>query len=409
MPQSVKDYLQADVNRKLAEAKRITEAADAAARSMTDDERKSVEGLLKDVQGLKGRIQEIEDNENIQRAIDELRGPSQQPVEEVKGFKTIGEAFVKSDAYQALKKTGTNGRWATGPIEIPLETLGSKATVTTSASPVVEIDTRPGILGFPQRRLTIADLIATGTTDSNTVRYVEETTNTNAAAAVTEGDLKPESTIVFTNRDESVRKIATFLPVSDEMLEDVAQLQSYLNERLRLFVQLQEEAQLLTGSGTAPNLRGILNRTGILTQAKGTDTTQDAIHKAMTSIRTTSFLEPDGIVMHPNDWQDVRLGKDANGQYYGGGPFTGPYGQNGIARDNIWGMPVVVTPAITEGTALVGAFRLGAQMFRKGGLTVEASNSHSDFFQRNLTAIRAEERLALAVYRPTAFATVTGV
>ena len=59
--------------------------------------------------------------------------------------------------------------------------------------------------------------------------------------------------------------MATFLPVSDEMLEDVAQIRSYLDNRLRLFVQHAEEDQLLNGTGTAPAIRGSLNRVGIQT------------------------------------------------------------------------------------------------------------------------------------------------
>lgn len=403
----VQSYLRSEIDRDLTEAKNITQQAEAAARSMTSEERDRVDNLIKAAQERKQKLADIEANAKMLKSIEDLRGTGDRPAEQApRGAKTIGEAFTKSDAYKALKESGTSGRWSTGPIELDFDT---KATVTTTASPIPQPDVQAGMLPMQFRRLTVASLLASGTTDSNAVRYIEETTATNAAAGVTEGDLKPESTLIYTPRDESVRKIATFLPVSDEMLEDVSQLQSYLNQRLSLFVQLEEERQLLVGTGTAPQLRGLLNRTGILTQAKGTDTTPDAIHRAMTAIRTTSFIEPDGIIVHPNDWQDVRLAKDANGQYYGGGPFMGPYGQGGLAQDNIWGLNVVVTPAITEGTALVGAFQVGAQVFRKGGLTVEASNSHSDFFQRNLTAIRAEERLALAVYRPTAFATVTGI
>jgi hypothetical protein len=70
---------------------------------------------------------------------------------------------------------------------------------------------------------------------------------------------------------------------------------------------------------------------------------------------------------------------------------------------------VAVTPAIVANTALVGAFKTAAQVFRKGGIRVEASNSHQDYFIKNLVAIRAEERLALAVYRPQAIGKVTGL
>jgi HK97 family phage major capsid protein len=112
---------------------------------------------------------------------------------------------------------------------------------------------------------------------------------------------------------------------------------------------------------------------------------------------------PDGVVINPANWQTIQLMKDANGQYYGSGPFAP------AVQATIWGLPAVKTPTIAAGTALVGAFQSSAQVFRKGGIRVEASNSHNDFFQKNLVALRAEERLALAVYRPAAFGTVTGL
>ena len=131
------------------------------------------------------------------------------------------------------------------------------------------------------------------------------------------------------------------------------------------------------------------------------------IYDAITQVRTTAFLEPDAIVIHPTNWALIRTAQDLNGQYYGGGPFVGTYGQNGIAPDALWGLPAVVTSAITAGTVLVGAFRAAAQTFLRSGLTVEASNSHQDFFQLNMTALRAEMRAALAVYRPAAFSKIT--
>ena len=195
------------------------------------------------------------------------------------------------------------------------------------------------------------------------------------------------------------------------MLEDVGQIRSYLDSRLQLFVQHAMEAQLLTGTGTAPQLRGLLNRSGIQTVTTVTPLTAaktiQGIYDAITQVRTTAFLEPDAVVIHPTNWASVRTAADSNGQYFGGGPFVGPYGVNGIAPDNIWGLPAVVTSAIAAGTVLVGAFRSAAQMFLRGGLTVEASNSHADFFQKDMTALRAEQRAALAVYRPAAFSKIT--
>lgn len=272
-------------------------------------------------------------------------------------------------------------------------------TLTTFNRPATRL---PGIVPMALEERTVADLMLPGTTDGNTIEYYEETTVTNAAAPVAEGGTKPESALGYTLRTESVRKIATWIPATDELLQDVGQMRSVIEGRLVFMVRRTEEAQILSGSGTAPALQGLLNRTGIQTQAKGTDPTPDAVYKGMTKIRNTGFAEPTASVWHPNDWQDVRLLRTADGIYIWGSPAdAGP--------DRIWGLDVRVTTAMTENTALVGAFRPHAQVFRRTGITVVASTEHSTFFVENKVAILAEERLALAVYRPSAFATVTGI
>lgn len=280
---------------------------------------------------------------------------------------------------------------------------------------------QPGIVPMLFRRLTVADLLPSSAVSSPSVVYVQETAVTNAAAAVAEGGQKPQSDITTAQVTESIRKIATTAKISDEMINDVGYIQSYVNGRLVLFVQLAEEDQLLNGNGTAPNLRGILQRSGLTAaQAVGSDSRVDAIFKELTKIRAGAFLEPDAIVVHPTDWQAIRLAKDANGQYYAGGPFGfASYGNGNPSpaettnlssgSDTLWGLRVVVTPAIAQGTALIGAFQLSASVLRREGVRVEATNSNEDDFKTNLIAIRVEERLGLAVYRPAGFGTVTGL
>jgi HK97 family phage major capsid protein len=119
-------------------------------------------------------------------------------------------------------------------------------------------------------------------------------------------------------------------------------------------------------------------------------------------------VEPDAIVIHPTDWQTIRLGKDSQGQYYAGGPFTGAYGNGGYTNvADIWGVKAVITTAIAQGTVLVGGFQESGQVFRRQGITLEMTNSNVDDFVNNLITLRAEERLALAVYRPAGFGKVT--
>lgn len=314
--------------------------------------------------------------------------------------KSVGEQVVESDAYRTLIEGGVQGRkFTSGPISV-------KATMTTVASAVAQPQVTGGVLPILFNRLTVADLMPQATTNSSVVRSIVETTATNAAATVAEEGLKPESSLVFDEVDERVAKIATILRASDEMLDDLGWVTGYINGRGTLFVRLEEEDQLLNGDGTSPNLSGILDRAGLQT-AEGGGITADNIYNQITNIRADAFLEPDALVIHPTDWETLRLTKDSNNQYYAGGPFTGAYGNNGIASDSIWGLRAVVTPAIAAGTALVGAFATSAQIFRRSGITVDVTNTDGEDFRYNRVAFRFEERLALAVYRPQGFGTVT--
>lgn len=370
---------------------------------------------------LKRWMAEVNDLESVEERRKQFLANTGAPLEDAgadKGQqagtrKSMGQQFVESGGYKGLMQRGLKGgQWTTGDIEVKtLLAEGTAGTPLGGYAPVQTPTVLPGIVDIRFQPLTIADLFPQGTTTTPLIRYLVESAVTNAAAATAEGATKPESALAFTKVDETLHKIATFLPVTDEMLEDFEQIQSYIDARLSLFVRQAEETQLLSGDGTGANLVGILNRTGLATSiVKGTapslsgDNDMDAILRQITAIRTTSWLEPDAIVVHPTVWQTILLSKaTGTGNYFAGGPFVDS------ANQTLWGKRVVATTAITAGTALVGSFGQGGQIFRKGGLTVEASNSHSDFFIRNQQAIRAEERLALAVFRPGAFGTVTGL
>lgn len=264
---------------------------------------------------------------------------------------------------------------------------------------------RPDPVNMALEERTVADLMLQGTMDRGIAEYYEETTVTNNAATVAEGGTKPESALAWTLRTDTARKIATWIPATKEALDDVSWLESQIRGRLAYMVRRVEETQIISGDGIAPNLLGILNRSGIQTQAKGPDPTPDAVYKAMQKIRGaggSGFAEPSAVVLHPNDWTEIKLLRTADGMYIWGNPSDeGP--------DRIWGLPVRQTTAITEGTGLVGAFRPYAEVLRREGITITLSTEHSTYFVENKVAILAEERLALAVYRASAFATVTGI
>lgn len=322
-------------------------------------------------------------------------------------LKTLGELFIESPTFKQYDRAARRGPATT--IELAeaaykfalASEVEQKATLTETgfAPQAIRISTIvPGVL----RRPVVADLLPNGTTSQNAVVYMEETTTTNGVAPTAEGAAKPESALAFTERTANVRKIAGILKITNELFEDVPALRSYVEQRLRLFLVLAEETQLLSGDGVAPDILGLLNTTGILTQAIGTDTALDAIHKAMTKIATTSFLMASGGVINPTNWETIRLVKTTYGEYIYGPPQDGD-------GNMLWGIPFVKTTAMTAGTALVGAFDAATQIFRRNEVAFDVATQNEDDWKRNIVALRVEERLALAVYRPSGLCTVTGL
>jgi len=272
----------------------------------------------------------------------------------------------------------------------------------------------PGIVPLKFQPLTVADLLAQGSASSASISYVIESAFQDLTATVLEKGTKPQLDLTLTRRQDNVVKIANVAKTTTEMFEDAPQFESYLQNRMVFGIQRVEETQLLNGNGTPPNLQGILNRSGLATTVVTTAGLTalkaiEGIYNQITALRTSSFVEPDAIVIHPTDWQTIRLGKDSQNQYYAGGPFTGAYGNTQVPsnQQQLWGLKVDVTTAVAQGTVLVGGFQESGQIFRRHGITLEMTNSNVDDFVNNLITVRAEERLALAVYRPAGFGKVT--
>ena len=303
--------------------------------------------------------------------------------------KSLGDLFTESEAFE------TKGRMA--ELDMDLKTLLSRAAGWTPES------TRgPRVVDFATPAPQILDLIPTTPTSPAAVKYMEETTYTNAAAERAEGGPYAEAALALTERTSIVQSIGVWLPVTDEQLEDEPRVRAYIDNRLPFMVRQRLGSQVLVGNGTDPNLRGLLNVAGIQTQPKGADPVPDAVYKAMTKVRVTGQAMPNAFVAHPNDWQDVRLLRTADGIYIWGSPSeAGP--------ERIWGLQVVQEAALTENTGVVGDFANFSELAVRRGIEIKVTDAHSDFFVNGKQAIRAGLRAAFVVYRPAAFATVTGI
>ncbi|MEQ4489681.1 MAG: phage major capsid protein [Dehalococcoides mccartyi] len=304
--------------------------------------------------------------------------------------KSIGHQFIESKAYKDMIQSGN---YESSRFEVK-EIISSNLS---SAGDLIVPERVPGIVAAPEQALRIRNLLAPGNTTSNAIEYIEETLFTNAAAAVAEsvqGSVvnKPESTLRFDKKVASVGTYAHWIPASRQVIADTPQLQSYINERLTYGLKLVEDgvlADALIGAATAydESLETVLGIEAI--------TRIDKIRVAILQARQAQY-PVSGIVINPVDWAAMELLKDTQERYIWVSVVDG-----GTAR--LWRVPVVESDAIEAGTFLTGAFRLGAQIWDREGVSVRVSEHHASYFIQNTVAILAEERFGLTIYRPQAF------
>jgi HK97 family phage major capsid protein len=355
----------------------------------------------KDVERLVDAIRAQEESERRKERDDDeatIRHPGGKGgAKEQPQTKTLGELFVESRQYTEAKDKSN--------IQIDLPDVEMKTLMTTSAGWAPETTRGPRLVDYVTRPVQVTDTIPSTTTNQVAIKYMEETTFTNAAAEVAEGGTKPEAALALTERSDPVQKIAVWIPVTDEQLEDVSQVQGYITNRLTFMVRQRLDTQILVGNGTSPNLSGLLDRSGIQTQDGTGDPIPDAMYKAMTKVRLTGAGNGGGIAnvmyMNPLDWQEVRLLKTVDGVYIWGAPSD-------IGPARMWGLTVVEAEGLTQGTGIV-ADSTYLELAVKKGVTLKSTDSHSDYFIKNQQVILAEMRVALVVYRPAVIVQVTNL
>lgn len=395
---------------KLASMKSIVDGAKAMNRELTDEEISTLEAKNAEVSEIKATIERQEKGAALIASISELgyvteRTEQKKDADGVQA-RTLGDHFVKSMKAAGSSLSATKFEAAEFKAASDTQNTGVRDLSGAYGPLTTDIDRSPV---YPHRqRLVIADLLGSGSVSGNAISYPVYPALEGGTSTVGEGGQKPQLHQPDpTWKTDALGEVAGFFKITDDMAEDLDYVVSEINSTAVYDLQLKEEQQLLGGNGTAPNLRGILNRSGIQTLAQGTDSVADAIFKAFGLVSNATDFQVDGIVINPTDYEKIRLSKDGNQQYYGGGYFAGQYGNGGIMIDPpLWGRRTVVTSAITAGTVLVGAFA-PAKVFRKGGLKVESTNSHADDFTNDKITIRVKERLGLQVKYPAAFVKVT--
>lgn len=348
------------------------------------DTKAVLDGLVKDGLGLQDRLQEVE--QKLAR-----RFSANDPVD----LKSAGEELSDSEDFKALQ---TRGRGIARVGRKAVTNITSLATGTGGVGVGIQPTRVPGVVAEPERQFVIRDLIMPGRTSSNAVEFVQESGFQNMAAVqATEGAAKAQSDISFTLKTTNVVTIAHWFRASKQVLSDIPLLQSYINGRAIYGLKYKEEEQIIAGNGTAGNLLGLIPQAAAFNNAlrKTGDTKIDTLRRAILQVRIAEY-RASAIALNPVDWADIELTKDANGSYIWVNVQEG-------GAQRLWKLPVVDSNAVPEGEFLVGAMNIAAQVFDREEAAVEVSTEDGDNFRTNMVTIRAEERLALAVYREESF------
>lgn len=341
-----------------------------------------------------------------------------------------GDQFVLSREYRDLK---TSGKFNSNlsRMEFSVDMNGTsllywrdqmhngnmKALVYGSSASVggafVENGRTPGFVDIRQREIQVLDIVPRIPTESDTVEYVREDTFTNAAAFVAEATattgtsgLKPESTLAYSVQTANVNTLAHWIPVTNRMLADAPAIRGLINGRLLLGLDLVLESQIVSGTGAGAGLLGILATPGINIQGKGSDNEMDAIFKARTQIVLNGKGRPGAVLLHPNDWQAIRLARENAATGTLGAYLMGPPSQ--VGPTTIWGIPVVESQALTANTGLIGDFEMGCTLFDREQAAIRIGTIDNQFV-RNMQTILAELRAAFVVFRPAMFTKITGI
>lgn len=422
---------------KLKAARDIASKAEAEGRDMTADEVSDAAKYLKEYEAAKVEFQKGQRSDDVKSALAAIGlelGLEQNPERPAaEAFKSrgrgdsLGELFVKSAEYTGLIKQFSDGR-VPEKARVQSNPMGVKSLITgasdTSAGAFVSTDVT-GILELLGRRtLTLRDLISIRQTGSDTVEFVQQTAQPTAAAPVAEattaaaptvvntegtpniavvtpapgGGYKPEGAITFVKVTATVKTIAEWIPATKRGIADAAQLRGIIDDELLADLKQTEEDQILNGDGTGENLSGILNTSGIQTQAysatvSGLDPLLETTRRARTKVRTVGRAVATAYLLNPADWEKIELARLAKNPANEG---------SGVTIPTLHGLPVIESEGITAGVGLVGDFRK-AVLWDREQASVSITDSHADFFIRNLVAILAEERVAFGVTRPKAF------
>lgn len=320
-----------------------------------------------------------------------------------KQFNSQKKVTFKSALKEALDNGAVEGLAKGNARSASFELKADMTVAADFTGEVIPADRVPGYKFDPTRPVHVRQLLATGSTQSDVVRYVKESGYSNGAAATAEGTTLTQSDFDMTAADANVRKIGTYFRISEEMLADTPQLTSYLSARAPEKLLEVEDAQILSGDGTGANLSGIItdaadfdvSASGAFYQSVESANEFDVIVAALNQLALLNY-NADCIMLNPTDFNKILLLKDSTSKYLKDQVYAG-------LQPSFNGVKVVVNTAITAGTFLIGNFGVGTQLWVRQGVNVEFFREDGTNVRDGFVTVRVSERVALTNYLPNAF------
>lgn len=352
--------------------------------------------------------------QNIQKQVDAIDLQLKERAALPSSQKSFGDELKENESLSRLIRDGRGV--ATVSIKGGISALERKTTISSTAistsgndaatSGVLMFDRTPGIVPAARRKLFIRDLMTSIPTSMSSIDYVKVENDVADASPQVEASAKYENALSFTTATAAVRTVATWIPATKQILDDFSGLQGFIETSLRFAVRKEEEDQILAGDNTGQNLNGLITQatafsTSLLVASDGWEYV-DIIGRAIQQIETASESMPGFVALHPSIWWGIRLQKTSTGEYIYGNPAQGD------GQFNLFGLTPIRTLAVSTTQFLVGSAAPTDAVIRdREELNVQISTEHSDYFTKNMIAIRAEERLALVVFRPACYITGT--
>ena len=252
------------------------------------------------------------------------------------------------------------------------------------------------VYALPSRKVHMRSLLPIGTINQGLFTFPYESGGEGDPAAQVQGSSKAQVDFDITMKDAAAQYIAGYVRISRQMLDDIPAMTSFLQSRLLEKYLVAEDAQILSGNGTAPNLQGIL---GVATAATGAATVDvEQLVQAIAQLETSNYSAT-GILVNPTDWAAIMNTKNTNAAY--SLPASTVVTTDGNV--SIAGIPLYKSTAIAVDKFVVGDWSMGAQIMQNQGIAVQFSEMDGDNFTKNLITVRVEARIALPIYYAGAF------